>query len=88
MLGLAGSWLTVSKVVTYKMVRSYVEIRVPRIHLGDDSDWYRGMRDEINPTPAPATQRPATKRGIATAMVWSTTPTVKIVQATGIFGQH
>jgi len=88
MLGLVGSWLTVSKLLRMKWVRSYVEIRVPRIHLGDDSDWYRGMRDEISPTPAPAMQRPATKRGIATAMVWSTTPIMKIVQATGFSGQH
>jgi hypothetical protein len=61
---------------------TYVEINVPRIHFGADSDWYSGIRDEINPTPAPAIARPATKSGMAVAIVCITTPAVKTTQAT------
>lgn len=55
----------------------------PRIHLGEVSDWYSGTAGQlrlyrvddllnalIKPTPYPAKNRPATKRGIAVAAVY------------------
>lgn len=64
------------------MEASYQEMSVPRIHLGLDSDWYKGMRDDNTPTPNPARQRPAMNNGMAVAIVWKTTPRVKTAHAT------